>query len=95
MLCSTRREPRHFHVALKLTCLARFLPLTAALRQRAGLASHWSTSHTEWWSVVRCGAFTTEHKASVDLTPLEWYRECQPVTGPVTSTLWQEAARPS
>lgn len=74
-------EPRHFHVALKLTCQSRFLPLKAALRQRAGLASHWSTSHTQWWSVVRYGTFTTEHKASVDLTPLVWCKAAGTLQG--------------
>jgi hypothetical protein len=67
-------EPLHFHVALKLNSLSRFLPLKAALRQRSGLASHWSTSHTQWWSVVRYGVFTTEHKLAVDQTPLVWLK---------------------
>ena len=29
-------------------------------------------AHTQWWSVVRYGTFTTEHKASVDLSPVVW-----------------------
>ena len=64
--------PLHFHVALKLDGLARFLPLKWALRLRAGLSSHWSTTHTQWYSPVRYGVFTTEHKAVVDLAPLVW-----------------------
>ena len=74
-------EPRHFHVALKLTCLSRFLPLKAALRRRSGLASHWSTSHTQWWSVVRYGVFTTDHKQAVDLTPLVWLKAAGALEG--------------
>ena len=65
-------EPRHFHVALKVSSKCRFLPFKLALRQRAGLASHWSTSHTQWWSAVRYGAFATARKPQVDLAPLTW-----------------------
>ena len=74
-------EPRHFHVALKLNGLSRFLPLKAALRQRGGLASHWSTSHTQWWSIVRYGVFTTERKPEVDLAPLVWFKTAGTLEG--------------
>lgn len=67
-------EPRHFHVALRLGAVSRFLPLKTALRRRAGLASHWSTSHTQWWSAVRYGVFTTAHKPAVDQAPLVWVK---------------------
>jgi len=67
-------EPRHFHVALRLGAVSRFLPLKTALRRRAGLASHWSTSHTQWWSAVRYGVFTTVHKPAVDQAPLVWVK---------------------
>ena len=46
--------------------------LKTVLRRRAGLASHWSTSHTQWWRAVWYGVFTTEHKPAVDQTPLFW-----------------------
>ena len=49
--------PKHFHVALKLTHEMRFMPLKLALRRRSGFASHWSTTHTMWWSAVRRGAY--------------------------------------
>ena len=65
-------QPKHFHVALKVTPKTRFLPLKLALRRRSGLASHWSTSHSEWWSAVRYGVFTTEKKVAVDPEPLPW-----------------------
>lgn len=88
-------EPRHFHVALKLSGLSRFLPLKAALRSRAGLASHWSTSHTQWWSAVRYGVFTTEKKPVVDNSPLVWVNELGVVAadnGQVN--LYEEAQEP-
>ncbi|CAE8624319.1 unnamed protein product [Polarella glacialis] len=64
--------PLHFHVAVRLSSLSRFAPLKAALRSRHGLASHWSTTHSEWWSAVRYGVFTTQRKPSVDASPLMW-----------------------
>lgn len=65
-------EPKHFHVAIKLTVFSRFLPFKMALRMRSGFATHWSTSHSQWWSAVRYGAFATERKPHVDVTPLVW-----------------------
>ena len=65
-------EPKHFHVALKLTKKMTFLPLKLALRHRSGLASHWSPTHTQWWSAVRYGTFATERKTFVDEGPLVW-----------------------
>ena len=59
-------------MALKVTPKTRFLPLKLALRHRSGLASHWSTTHGQWWSAVRYGVFTTEKKAEVDPEPLVW-----------------------
>eukprot|EP00973_Karenia_brevis_P066870 9296547-Karenia_brevis.AAC.1 len=44
--------PLHFHAALKLSCKTRFMPFKQALRNRSGLASHWSTSHTLFFSPV-------------------------------------------
>ena len=70
-------EPRHFHVAIKFASTQRFLPLKLALRRRKGLASHWSTSHTQWWSALRYGAIATEHKPQVDLSPLTWPPELE------------------
>ena len=39
---------RHFHIALKLNSVARFVPLKQAMRERSGYASHWSCSHSMW-----------------------------------------------
>lgn len=64
--------PMHFHVAMKLSCDVRFLPFKLALRNRSGLASHWSTTHTQLWSAIRYGVFTTDHKPVVDAEPLVW-----------------------
>ena len=67
-------EPRHFHVALRLTNRAPFLPFKQALRVRSGLASHWSATHTMFWSAVRYGVFTTPRKLQVDDEPVVWTR---------------------
>ena len=64
-------EPLHFHVALKLSKRVVFMPFKLALRERSGFASHWSTSHREFWSAVRYGTFTTPHKASVDTAAVQ------------------------
>ena len=77
-------EPKHFHVALRLSAVSRFMPFKTALRQRSGLASHWSTSHSQWWSAVRYGIFTTEHKPEVDQRPLVFLKSVgvlEPVAG--------------
>lgn len=64
--------PLHFHVALRLSRRTVFMPYKLALRQRSGLASHWSCTHTEFCSAVRYGYFTTDHKPEVDMKPLGW-----------------------
>jgi hypothetical protein len=66
-------EPKHFHVAMKLSSKTRFLPLKLALRRRSGFATHWSQTHSQWWSVVRYGTFTTPKKPVVDAEPLTWH----------------------
>ena len=71
-------EPRHFHVALRLTNRASFLPFKQALRARSALASRWSSSHTMMWSAVRYGVFTTARKLQVDAEPLPWTRSGAP-----------------
>ena len=65
------REPHangkfHFHVPLKLNVVNTWLGVRNALRQRHGLASHWSSSHTEFSSAVRYCYKTTEKKTVVD-----------------------------
>ena len=61
---------RHFHIALKLNSVARFVPLKQAMRERSGYASHWSCSHSMWWSALRYGVFTSARKPVVDDAPL-------------------------
>ena len=65
-------EPRHFHVALKLSMRVSFMPFKQALRMRSGFASHWSCSHTEFFTTVRYGYFASERKPVVDKSPLSW-----------------------
>jgi hypothetical protein len=64
--------PLHFHVALKLSAQSRFLPLKLALRQRGGFATHWSTTHSLFWSAVRYGHTASLRKPAVDASPLVW-----------------------
>ena len=63
---------KHFHVALKLSSESRWVGFKLALRSRSGLASHWSPSHTQFWSIVRYCHFTTPTKTAVDPAPLSW-----------------------
>ena len=79
----------HFHVAVKMAALTYFLPLKTALRLRSGLASHWSTSHTQFWSALRYCAVVTERKPEVDDAPLTLCR----VTGDALN-LYEESQEP-
>ena len=65
-------DKKHFHVALKLTTHSRWVGFKHALRARHSLASHWSSSHTMFWSAVRYCHFTTPSKMAVDDSPLTW-----------------------
>ena len=62
----------HFHVGVKLSCLSRFAAARRTLEVRYSLASHWSTSHTQWWSVVRYMTHTSPKKLSVDSDYVAW-----------------------
>jgi hypothetical protein len=64
--------PWHFHVAIQFRQKYGFLPFKKALRLRSRLASHWSTSHTEWCTALRYGCFASEKKLAVDKEPLCW-----------------------
>ena len=66
------RDARHFHVALRLSEKARFLPFAKALRARHGLASHWSATHTQWWSALRYVCVPSDTKPIVDAEPECW-----------------------
>ena len=79
-------QPPHFHVALKLNRRTLLMPLKRDLRLRSGLASHWSVTHTMFWSACRYGAMVTERQPTVDPAPRTWtgdgppldlYAECQ------------------
>ena len=67
---------QHHQAALKLfDAKHRFLPFKAAMRWRHGIATHWSTSHTQLWSTVRYLHCTTAHKPVVDRRPELWTRD--------------------
>ena len=62
---------KHFHIAVKFQFRVPFLPFKLAMRNRARLASHWSASHTMFWSACRYGVCVTPQKPSVDTKPLQ------------------------
>ena len=64
--------PKHFHAVIKVSSKIKFMPYKQALRERAGLASHWSPNHTTWDSALRYCALATERKPLVDATPLPY-----------------------
>ena len=62
----------HFHVAVKLQQPRRWGSAKATLKARNGLPSHWSSSHTQFWSAIRYGVIPTEKKPVVDAAPYQW-----------------------
>lgn len=81
-------QPLHFHVALRLSAESRFLPLKDALRQRSGFASHWSSTHSLFWSAVRYGVMATTRKPEIDGAPLVFTQSGQPLN------LFEESQEP-
>lgn len=64
-------EP-HFHVAVLLASERRWLAAKRTLRLRDKLPSHFSASHSQFWSAVRYGAIATCQKPIVDEHPFQW-----------------------
>lgn len=52
----------HYHVAIKAEQKFMFMPIKRALLQKYGVATHWSPSHTEYWSAVRYCFWPTPNK---------------------------------
>ena len=72
----TDPEHEHHHVALKFYKQKhRFMPFKLAMRRRHGIATHWSTSHTQLWSAVRYLHIPTNRKRRVDRKPEVWTRD--------------------
>lgn len=69
--------PYHWHVALRASASFRFAPYKRALSVNHGLASHWSCSHTGYWSAVRYGFMPSCKKKQdeLDLQPFVWARD--------------------
>ena len=84
----SERDAVHYHVALKLAQKERFCHFKAALRSRAGLASHWSSTHTMFWSAVRYLTVPTNKKPAVDAEPLSWAADGKALN------LYEEAQEP-
>ena len=71
------REPHvsgdiHCHVGVKLVRSLRFRPAKLALRQRHRLESHWSCTHTKFYTVVRYMHIPSVTKPEVDPEPYSW-----------------------
>ena len=56
----------HFHWAIKFFQQMRFGAAKRTLRERDHIASHWSCSHTQWWSALRYLVFPTLKKPIID-----------------------------
>ena len=71
----------HDHLAVLATSDSkfRFAPVKRALLRRHGLASHWSCTHTGYWSCVRYCAVPSPKKPSacLDKRPLLWAVNCE------------------
>lgn len=67
----------HYHAAVKLAVPTRFLAAKRTLRERHKLPSHWSCSHTQFWSAVRYGVIPSTKKPTVDPTPYQWTQDGQ------------------
>ena len=66
--------PVHYHVAVKASGSFRWAPYKRALSVNHKLATHWSCTHTGYWSAVRYGCMPTLKKPQADLdpTPYMW-----------------------
>ena len=66
----------HYHVAVKAETCFRFAAVKKALQEKFGLATHWSCTHTGYWSPVRYCAVPSPKKtrAVLDPCPLLWSR---------------------
>ena len=62
----------HFHAAVKLTRSSRFQSAKRTLREVHLLPSHFSCSHSKFWSAVRYGYMETPAKPEVDDAPWIW-----------------------
>ncbi len=62
----------HFHVPVQLAVQRVWGPAKRTLRERDGLACHFSSSHTQLWSAVRYGFIATLSKPDVDQSPFMW-----------------------
>jgi len=76
----------HFHWAVRLKKQMRFMPAKRTLRDRYKICSHWSCTHTQWWSALRYLVKATPKKPLVDAERYVWthdgreidvYHECQ------------------
>ena len=71
------RGPAHWHIALKASSCFRFAAFKRALSVHHGIASHWSCSHTGYWSAVRYGYLPspTKPQDALDPSPFTWARD--------------------
>ena len=92
-------EP-HFHAAVSLSRRMRWMPAKRTLRERDGLAAHFSATHSQFWSAVRYGFIGTLKKPNVDQTPYVWSSDgswpcgAAPPGSPGWSSLFEASQEP-
>ena len=64
----------HHHVGVKLSRNQRFQAAKRTLLLRYGLPSHWSSVHTQWWSIVRYLTYPSPSK-TIDDSYITWAAE--------------------
>ena len=66
----------HYHIAVKGLSSFRFAPVKKALQEQFNVASHWSCTHTGYWSPIKYCSVPSPAKprASLDEKPLLWAR---------------------
>ena len=62
----------HFHIAVCLSQSRTWRNVKRTLRERDHLPSHFSVSHTQFWSLVRYGYIASVNKPDVDPEPAVW-----------------------
>ena len=79
----------HYHIAVKGSSSFRFAAVKKALMDQSNMASHWSCTHTGYWSPIKYCATPSSSKprASLDPHPLLWSRVGQ---HPPLHLLWSE-----
>ena len=61
-----------YHVVVSLDAPCRFMGAKHALRERHGMQSHWSCTHSQMWSALRYCVIPSPTKIAVGSDPHQW-----------------------